>query len=66
MSQEKVTRAHEFAPNYQFVITNFEDKVIDITVLVQTPLVVTKLHSEQMLFVTIQQAANVLLSVTMH
>jgi hypothetical protein len=36
MSQEKITRAHEFAPNYKFVITNFEDKVIDITVLVQS------------------------------
>ena len=36
MSQEIVTRAHEFAPNYQFVITNFEEKVIDITTLVQS------------------------------
>lgn len=36
MAQEKLTRAHEFAPEYKFIITNFEDEAIDITLLVQS------------------------------
>ena len=36
MAQEKITRAHEFAPEYKFSIVNFEEKTIDITDLVHS------------------------------
>ena len=36
MAQEKITRAHEFAPEYKFSIVNFEEKAIDITDLVHS------------------------------
>ena len=30
MAQEKVTRAHEFAPEFKFTLVNFEEETIDI------------------------------------
>ena len=36
MAQEKITRAHEFAPEFKFTLVNFEEKTVDITDLVDS------------------------------
>ena len=36
MAQEKITRAHEFAPEFKFTLVNFEEETVDITDLVDS------------------------------